>query len=319
MYEKIKSNDLNSESFLYKPGNLIKTIKEIPLREFWDVKDNEIESEELYTNDKLEIVGKETYEIKPNLNGNNNKVKVTDDEVINIIDNDKILEKYLDTVETERKDSELRIATSISDFRNDLREDRVNLEQRLSKQMTDMDAKFDKVMDKMDAKLAETNNVVQETLKNIDIKFEKANDKMDAKLAETNNVVQETLKNIDIKFEKANDKMDAKLKETNDVVQAIFEKMDIKFEKTNEKRDAEIKEIRDVFQATLKSIDAKFEKTNEVIQATVKEMNIKLDKMGDKITETSVATTRWVIALVVAATISMLGMTITFLLKIWVP
>ena len=290
MYEKIKSNDLNSESFLYKPGNLIKTIKEIPLREFWDVKDNEIESEELYTNDKLEIVGKETYEIKPNLNGNNNKVKVTDDEVINIIDNDKILEKYLDTVETERKDSELRIATSISDFRNDLREDRVNLEQRLSKQMTDMDAKFDKVMDKMDAKLAETNNVVQETLKN-----------------------------IDIKFEKANDKMDAKLKETNDVVQAIFEKMDIKFEKTNEKRDAEIKEIRDVFQATLKSIDAKFEKTNEVIQATVKEMNIKLDKMGDKITETSVATTRWVIALVVAATISMLGMTITFLLKIWVP
>jgi len=48
-------------------------------------------------------------------------------------------------------------------------------------------------------------------------------------------------------------------------------------------------------------------------------MNIKLDKITDKISEISVATIRWVIALVLGAIVSMLGMTITFILKIWNP
>ena len=74
------------------------------------------------------------------------KIEVENDHRMVNMDNDKILEKYLDAVESQRKESELRIATSISELKKELREDRKDLEESLSKQMADMHERFQRDM-----------------------------------------------------------------------------------------------------------------------------------------------------------------------------
>ncbi|MCL2322637.1 MAG: cytochrome P450 [Oscillospiraceae bacterium] len=279
MNVKINEKDLNDESLLYKPENLITVNKGTLLNEIWNLKDKEIVTEKLFTDDKLKFS-----ETKIKFDDETTEIEKNEDVSM---DNDKILEKYLDTVESERKDSEVRIATNISDFRKALLDDRKESEERLSKQIADNDVK-------MDAKL------------------NKLNEKMDTKLDETKDFVQATLKDMDAKFDRMIDKIDAKFDRVND-------KIDAKIDKVNDSWDAKLKETSDLLQATIKSIDVKLEETSDLLQATIKETDIKVNKITDKITETSITTIRWVVALVAAAMISMFGISITFVLKIWNP
>ena len=53
----------------------------------------------------------------------------------------------------------------------------------------------------------------------------------------------------------------------------------------------------------------------DATQTVIKEMNTKLDKVS----ETSVATTRWVIGLVISAILSLFGVSISFILRMWNP
>ena len=228
------------------------------------------------------------------------------------MDNDKILEKYLDTVESERKDSELRIATNISDFKKELREDRISFNESLSKQVADintttqnalkaMDDKFDRAIDKIDAKIDKTNEELRALMKETDARIEKSNEAYQAARKESD-------AKFDVKFEKSNEAFKAEMKES-----------DAKFEKSIETFKAEMKESNARFEKSIEAFKAEMKELNAMSDAKFEKMNLKMDKIADKITETSVTTTRWVLALVAAAMISMLGMTITFILKIWNP
>ena len=69
--------------------------------------------------------------------------------------------------------------------------------------------------------------------------------------------------------------------------------------------------MTDIEERLLKSYDAN--------QVTIKEINSKLNDVSVKITETSIITIRWVVGLVISAILSLLGISITVILRILNP
>ena len=89
---------------------------------------------------------------------------------------------------------------------------------------------------------------------------------------------------------------------------------DLKKELREDRKDLEqrlSKHMTDIEERLLKSYDAN--------QVTIKEINSKLNDVSAKITETSIITIRWVVGLVIGAILSLLGISITVILRILNP
>jgi|GEM_PF-4804659 len=69
----------------------------------------------------------------------------------------------------------------------------------------------------------------------------------------------------------------------------------------------------------MEDIEERLLKNYDANQVSIKEINTKLDIVSNKISETSIATTRWVVGLVISAILSLLGVSISFILRMWNP
>lgn len=102
---------------------------------------------------------------------------IIEKEVAVEVDDNKLLEKYLDKVDQDRRDQELRLNSNMEKLEERLSKERIASEERLEKlfKMTmesikDTNEKIDKIDEKLDSKIDSINNKIDSK---IDLMYEK--------------------------------------------------------------------------------------------------------------------------------------------------
>lgn len=98
------------------------------------------------------------------------------------MDDNKILEKYIDTVDRDRREQELRLNSNIEKMEERLSKERIASEERLEKLFTatmdsikDTNNKIDKINDKIDTKVNEINQKLDTQINSMTEKLDSTN------------------------------------------------------------------------------------------------------------------------------------------------
>lgn len=123
----------------------------------------------------------------------NTVIKDFDMEVSSDMDDNKLLEKYLDKVDQDRRDQETRLNSNMKDLEERLSKERIASEERLEKlfKMTmdsikDTNSKIDNISDKLDSKIDSINEKLDTNVDSINQKLDSKMDLMSEKIDSTN-------------------------------------------------------------------------------------------------------------------------------------